>query len=61
MRRLRKLPFAPSVGMHETPGQSLGSHLGFSPFDEDGKEEEIDELDEQLRGIFAMHRAELLL
>ncbi|TDL30045.1 hypothetical protein BD410DRAFT_737275 [Rickenella mellea] len=46
MKRLDMLPFAPSVGMHEVPGQSVSEHLGFSPPREEQKE--VDDLDERL-------------
>lgn len=46
IKRLEMLPFAPSVGMHEVPRQSLGEHLGFVPPKMDEKDE--DELDEKL-------------
>jgi len=53
LKQLKLLPFAPSVGMHEVPRQSLGEHLGMPTYREDGKEDS-DNLDERLAQKFRL-------
>lgn len=45
LKQLSELQPAPSVGMHEVPGESLGEHLGL---DKDDEDDQMDELDEHL-------------
>ncbi len=44
---MSKLPFAPSVGMHEVPGESVSEHLGFAPHKQE-VHDDSDELDGKL-------------
>ncbi|KZT37499.1 histone deacetylase [Sistotremastrum suecicum HHB10207 ss-3] len=51
LRHLEDLPFAPSVGMHHVPTESIGDHLGYS-MQEDHHPEELSDLDEMIAGAY---------
>ncbi|KLO05914.1 hypothetical protein SCHPADRAFT_1002635 [Schizopora paradoxa] len=59
--QMSKLPFAPSVGMHEVPGESLSQHLGFAPHEQQ-VHEDSDELDgklgQEFRRIFNQRKTD---
>ncbi|THH08234.1 hypothetical protein EW145_g2851 [Phellinidium pouzarii] len=60
-KQMSALPFAPSVQMHEVPGESLGEHLGFPAMklDTNQESEELDDkLGQQFRRVFSMRRNE---
>ena len=54
-KHLQSLPFAPSVGMHEVPRESLSEHLGL-PLQKELEKEESDDLDEKLGREFRTSR-----
>lgn len=53
MEQLRNLNAAPSVGIHDVPRESLGSHLRLGP-DENEDLEAYDELDERLARTYSV-------
>ncbi|KAI5121201.1 hypothetical protein M0805_006002 [Coniferiporia weirii] len=60
-KQMSALPFAPSVQMHDVPGESLGEHLGFPRMnlEENRESEELDDrLGQQFRHVFSMRRNE---
>lgn len=61
-KQMSALPFAPSVQMHETPGESLGDHLGFPSMKTVTNDHESEELDKNLgnhfRRVFSLRRPE---
>ena len=34
LEQLSRLPHAPSVGLHDVPSESVGSHIGLKDYDE---------------------------
>lgn len=59
-RQISRLPFAPSVQMHEVPGESLGEHLGMPPMalDENSESQEVDEKLGRTFSASSVHRSE---
>lgn len=58
LEQLQELSHAPSVGIHETPRESLGEHLGFGKDEYEDKDELDERLAQHVRYVYDMQESD---